>query len=183
VPSPEDDLERGVAVDRWPCHCRCLIPLASLARRLAALRCCPRSSKRRGLQQLVRFRGSFTRPQSSLSTLRSPPRDGPRKTRLQRVANLSLRGIGYPQGSFEVSTTYFMASSSPGFAWRNSSSNSRSRLARGRAGRPLGSPLTRGRKALATPWPSRSPSRSSSTSQRDESPLGRRRHCQVCAFW
>jgi hypothetical protein len=43
---------------------------------------------------------------------------------LQRVANLSLRGIAYPQGSFEVSTTYLMASSSPGFAWRNSNSNS-----------------------------------------------------------
>jgi hypothetical protein len=42
---------------------------------------------------------------------------------LQPVANLLLRGIAYPQGSFEVSTTHFMASSSPGFAWRNSYSN------------------------------------------------------------
>jgi hypothetical protein len=32
---------------------------------------------------------------------------------LQRVANLPLRGIAHPQGSFDVSTTYFMASPSP----------------------------------------------------------------------
>ena len=72
-----------------------------------------------GSNNAVSFRGSITRPQSSLSTLRSPPRDGPRKTRLPLVASLSLRGIGYPQGTIEVSTIHFMASSSPGLAWRN----------------------------------------------------------------
>jgi len=38
---------------------------------------------------------------------------------LPLVASLSLRGIGYPQGTIEVSTIHFMASSSPGLAWRN----------------------------------------------------------------
>jgi hypothetical protein len=48
---------------------------------------------------------------------------------LQLVANLSLHGIGYPQGSIEVSTIHFMASSSPGLAWRNSPGNLSSRRA------------------------------------------------------
>jgi len=42
-----------------PCLCRCLIPLRSLARRLAALRFCPRSGKRRGLQQRCFISGLY----------------------------------------------------------------------------------------------------------------------------
>ena len=76
---------------------------ASLSRRLAARRCCPRSSKRRGLQRLVSFRGSITRPQRPLSTLRSPPHDGPRKTRLQLVANLCCAGLVTRRVTFKVS--------------------------------------------------------------------------------
>jgi hypothetical protein len=48
---------------------------------------------------------------------------------LQLVANLSLHGIGYPQGSIEVSTIHLMASSSPGLAWRNFLRNLSSRRA------------------------------------------------------
>ena len=89
----------------------------SLSRRLAARRCCPRSCERRGLQRQVTFRGSITRPQRSLSTLRSPPRDGPRKTRLQPVANLCCAGLATRRATFEVSA--FHASSSAKLSWRN----------------------------------------------------------------
>jgi hypothetical protein len=74
--------------------CRCLIPShTSLSRRLAARRYSPRSRSRRGPRRYVKFRGSITRPQRSLSTLRSTPRDVPRKTRLQPVANLYCAGL------------------------------------------------------------------------------------------
>src|SRR5450432_4286583 len=62
------------------------------------------------------FRGSITRPQCSLSTLRSPPHDGPRKTRLQPVANLCCAGLVTRRVTFEVSTH---VSSSAKLAWRN----------------------------------------------------------------
>lgn len=90
---------------------------------LAARRCCPRSSKRRGPQQHVSFRGSITRPQRSLSTLRSPPHDDPRKTRLRLVANLCRAGLGYPPG-YVQGFSFYMASSLAKLAWRNSNSNS-----------------------------------------------------------
>jgi len=108
VPSHEDDTTRGVAVDRRLSPATSVavgasVRTVSLSRRLAARRYCPRSSKRRGLQLHVRFRGSITRPQRSLSTLRRPPHDGPRKTRLQLVANLCCAGLVTRRGTFKVS--------------------------------------------------------------------------------
>jgi len=50
---------------------------------------------------------------------------------LPLVASLSLRGIGYPQGTIEVSTIHFMASSSPGLAWRNFHGNLKLRVETG----------------------------------------------------
>ena len=44
------------------------------------------------------FRGSITRPSHSLSTLRSAPRETPRKTRFRLVASLCPAGFG-PAGS------------------------------------------------------------------------------------
>jgi len=108
VPSHEDDTTRGVAVDRRLSPATSVaagasVRTVSLSRRLVARRCCPRSSKRRGLQQFVSFRGSITRPQRSLSTLRSTPHDVPRKTRLQLVANLCCAGLVTRRATFKVS--------------------------------------------------------------------------------
>src|SRR3954451_4271392 len=65
---------------------------------------------------VIFFRGSITQPQCSLSTLRSPPHDEPRKTRLQLVANLCCAGLVTRRVTFEVSTH---VSSSAKLAWRN----------------------------------------------------------------
>jgi len=86
--------------------CRCLIPRRSLGSPPRGTSVLPPLNETTRAPTIIRFRGSITRPQSSLSTLRSSPRDVPRKTRLQLVANLSLRGIVYPQGCLEVSSTY-----------------------------------------------------------------------------
>ena len=62
-------------------------------------RCCLPLQTRRRLPQFG-FRGSITRPTSSLSTLRSPGYPGkPRKTRFRAVANLTRAGFD-PQDLF-----------------------------------------------------------------------------------
>src|SRR5258708_9946251 len=103
VPSHEDEPARGVAVNRRLSPAISIAAGASfrtvsLSRRLAAPRCGPRSTKRRGRKQQVRFRGSITRPQRSLSTLRSPPHDGTTQDSLAAGGQPLLRGIGYPPG-------------------------------------------------------------------------------------
>ena len=119
---------RGVAVDRRLSSAAIAaagasIRTFSLSRRLAVRRFRPRTSKRRGPQQDVSFRGSITRPQRSLSTLRSTPRDEPRKTRLRLVANLCRAGLVTRRITFKVSA-FYIASSLAKLAWRNSNSNS-----------------------------------------------------------
>ena len=106
VPSHEDKPLRGVASCRRLSSATHVAAGASvrtllLSRRLAAPRCCPRFTLQRGLRRSVCFRGSITRPQRSLSTLRSLPRDRPRKTRLSAGGQPLLRGFGYPPGHIQ----------------------------------------------------------------------------------
>jgi hypothetical protein len=98
VPSHEDDLRVRELLFSATFVCDCSLPVPrSVPRRcLAASRhvgARPRSSKRRGPQRCICFRGSITRPQRSLSTLRSTPHDVPRKTRSQRGASLCCTGF------------------------------------------------------------------------------------------
>ena len=106
MPSPEDDFRGELRLTGGLHLCRCLIPRRSLGSPPRGTSVLPPLNETTRAPTIIRFRGSITRPQSSLSTLRSSPRDVPRKTRLQLVANLSLRGIVYPQGCLEVSSTY-----------------------------------------------------------------------------
>jgi hypothetical protein len=58
-----------------------------------------------GSKPYVKFRGSITRPQCSLSTLRRPPHDDTTQDSLAAGGQPLLRGIAHPQGSIKVSTT------------------------------------------------------------------------------
>jgi hypothetical protein len=91
---------------------------ASLSRRLAARRCCPRLLRRRGPQRLNCFRGSITRPQRSLSTLRSTPRGVATQDSLAAGGQPLLRGFLTRWAPFKVSAPH-RNSSLPGFSWRN----------------------------------------------------------------
>ncbi len=59
----------------------------------AASRCCRRLDRGRRLPQIVRFRGSVTRPCHSLSTLRVEGYPKPRKTRFRVAATLFRVGL------------------------------------------------------------------------------------------
>jgi len=99
-PEPSRDRGRGndgaSQVPGEPVRIRALLfdPGVSLASGLYDARADAfRSSDTVGLHHFGRFRGSFTRPASSLSTLRSAPRDAPRKTRYRLAANLGRTGL------------------------------------------------------------------------------------------
>ncbi len=84
--------------------------------------CLPKMGLRRSSPELP-FRGSITRPTDSLSTLRSPGRPGPRKTRYRPVrpdlAGRDFHPLGF-KASFKRSSLH-LHSLAPGFSWRTPS--------------------------------------------------------------